>query len=465
MNQYKKLFNNSLIFAIGNLGSKLVTFLMLPLYTYVLSTSEYGVVDLMLTTTSLLLPIVGLSIHDSVLRFSMDKNYDKKTVFSNGFYVTLCSSVILIITIPFLSLYKLQMVFLPLLLIMQLFQNLFAQYAKAINKISIFALNGILLSFSTATLNILFLITLNMGVTGYLISLLLANFFSSIYLGIRLKVWRLVDWKAISKNEIIKQLRFSVPLISNSIAWWTTNAVGRYFILLYIGTAANGIYAVSNKIPTLLIILTSIFSQSWQISAIEGYEDKNEEVFLDIVYNFYFFLLFIGSSMLIFLAKPLMSILVSSDFFEAWKYIPLLLLTVVFSSVSGFLGAQYVAMKNTVGIFKTTIVGACANIILNIILIPKMGLQGVGLSSFISFFIVWLLRHIAINKKYNLNSNKVRIFIVTFLLVLQSLFAILNLGYSTIIVQIIIIFIILLIYKDKLTMVLSLLKNKIIFKK
>lgn len=465
MNQYKKLFNNSLIFAIGNLGSKLVTFLMLPLYTYVLSTSEYGIVDLMLTTTSLLLPIVGLSIYDSVLRFSMDKKHDKKTVFSNGFYVTLCSSLILVFTIPLILLYKFQMVFLPLLLIIQLFQNLFAQYAKAINKINVFALNGILLSFSTAVFNIIFLLPLDMGLTGYLISLVLANLFSSIYLAIQLNIWDLVDWKLINKNEIYKQLRFSVPLISNSIAWWLTTAVGRYFILLYLGTAANGIYAVSNKIPTLLIILTSIFSQSWQISAIEGYEDKNEEAFLDIVYNFYFFLLFIGSSALIFLAKPLMSVLVSSDFFEAWKYIPLLLLTVIFSSASGFLGAQYVAMKNTVGIFKTTIVGAFANILLNIILIPKMGLQGVGLSSFISFFIVWLLRHIAINKKYNLNSNMVRIFFVTFLLVMQSFFAILNLGYSTIIVQIIIIFIILLIYKDKLTMVLSLLKNKIIFKK
>lgn len=465
MNQYKKLFNNSLIFAIGNLGSKLVTFLMLPLYTYVLSTSEYGVVDLMLTTTSLLLPIVGLSVYDSVLRFSMDKKYDKKTVFSNGFYVTLCSSLVLTFSIPLILLYKFQMIFLPLLLIIQLFQNLFAQYAKAINKINVFALNGVLLSFLTAIFNIIFLLPLNMGLTGYLISLLLANLFSSIYLAIRLKIWSLVDWNLINKNEIYKQLRFSVPLISNSIAWWFTTAVGRYFILLYLGTAANGIYAVSNKIPTLLIILTSIFSQSWQLSAIEGYEDKNEEVFLNIVYNFYFFLLFVGSSVLIFLAKPLMSILVSSDFFEAWKYIPLLLLTVIFSSASGFLGAQYVAMKNTIGIFKTTIVGALINIVLNIILIPKIGLQGVGLSSFISFFVVWLLRHIAINKKYNLNSNMFRIFVVIFLLVIQSFFSILNLEYSTIIVQIIIIFIILLIYKDKLMLILSLLKNKIIFKK
>ncbi|EGP4927780.1 hypothetical protein FFQ40_002579, partial [Enterococcus faecium] len=171
MEQYKKLFSNSVIFAVGNLGSKVITFLMLPLYTYTLSTVEYGTVDLIVTTTSLLLPIVSLNIFDAVLRYAMDKRYDSKIVFTNGFFISMITSTVLGILVPIAWIWKQEYSFLLILLIIQLFQNLFAQYAKAINEVKVFALNGIILSFSTAILNVVFLVVLDMKIIGYLVSL------------------------------------------------------------------------------------------------------------------------------------------------------------------------------------------------------------------------------------------------------------------------------------------------------
>lgn len=435
MNQYKKLFSNSIIFAIGNLGSKLITFLMLPLYTYTLTTQEYGTVDLFITTVSLLLPIVGLNIFDAVLRYAMDKRYEAREVFTNGFFITTIISVILVIFIPILWIFKSEYSLLVVLIIIQLFQNLFSQYAKAINEVKLFALNGIILSFAIALLNVFFLVVLDMKVTGYLLSLILSNLIATIYLLVKLNVPKLLDFSLVGKKNIVTLINFSVPLIPNSIAWWATNAVGRYFVLLYLGTGANGIFAVANKIPTLLTVFTSIFAQSWQISAIEEYENRKDKNFVSSVYNTYFLLLFVGSSGLIMLVKPIIRIFVSGDFYNSWRYIPFLLASVIFSSAASFLGSQYIAMKNTIEVFKTTILGATINIIFSLILIPLIGLNGVGLSSFISFFVVWGIRHKNIEKQSIINFNY-RVFLINFsVILLQCVSYILNLGTTTTFIQ------------------------------
>ena len=84
MNRYKKLTANTLILTIGTVGSKIIIFLMLPFYTNVLSTAEYGTLDLLLQTGSLLVPIFTIGIASSITRFGLDDEYDKKEVFTTG---------------------------------------------------------------------------------------------------------------------------------------------------------------------------------------------------------------------------------------------------------------------------------------------------------------------------------------------------------------------------------------------
>ncbi|MCE2197920.1 hypothetical protein GPX82_02235 [Streptococcus thermophilus] len=74
MNKYKKLLSNSLVFTIGNLVSKLLVFLLVPLYTYAMTPQEYGMADLYQTTASILLPLITMNIFDATLRFAMEKS-------------------------------------------------------------------------------------------------------------------------------------------------------------------------------------------------------------------------------------------------------------------------------------------------------------------------------------------------------------------------------------------------------
>ena len=168
-NKYRKLINNSLIFAIGNIGSKLITFLLLPLYTYVLSNSEYGTVDLVTTISTMLVPIISLSIYESTLRFSME-NIDSHKVLNLSVWISLIGSVITISLSIVLYLFtrNIILIYLSLILISQIFQTLFAQYIRGIGKVKIFSLNGILMTIILTLSNVVLLVIFKYGISGYL---------------------------------------------------------------------------------------------------------------------------------------------------------------------------------------------------------------------------------------------------------------------------------------------------------
>lgn len=392
-NKYKSLLNNSVLFAVGNLGSKLISFLMLPLYTYQLSSSAFGKADLVQTTVSLLLPVVSLSIFDAILRFGMDRDNDNSEIFTNGVMITIISSIIVFIlgVTGELIGYSFSM-YLTITLILQAIQSLYSQYIKAIGKVQIFAFNGILLSLLTAILNILLLVVMHLGINGYLLSIIIATLLSNVYLFFRVKLYNDFSLNKFNFNKLKEMLRFSVPLIPNSVAWWTTTTISRYFILFFINVTANGMFAVANRIPSLLSVLNSIFFQSWQMSAIQEYDSTDRGKFYSDIFFMYAELLFLGVSGILFILRPMMLILVSTEFRASWKYVPFLLITVLYSSFSGFLGQYYIAAKKTFGVFTTTVIGAVLNIIFNFIFIPTLGLMGAGISSALSFGILWLIR-------------------------------------------------------------------------
>lgn len=421
-NKYNKLINNSILFAIGNFGSKFITFFMLPLYTYQLSQADYGITDLIQTTVSLLLPIISMSIFDAVLRFAMDKKFDWKEVFSVGLSITNLTNVILMIFgIGFLMFDVTYYFYVVIILIIQSYQILFSQFIKAIDKVRLYAINGIFLSFATAFFNILFLLVFNMGISGYILALFSANLVSNIYMFIGGDLRKYIDFSKVNKTLLKKMIQFSTPLIPNSIAWWATNTISRYFILFFLGAASNGIFAVANKIPNLLSVVNSIFFQSWQMSAIEESESDGKEIFYSNVYSMYYQFLFISTSGILLILKPLVKIVVAPSFYISWMFVPLLLLSVLYSSLSGFFGQFYIAAKKTSGLFTTTILGAIINISLNVILIPLLGLQGAALSSVISFLVIWLLRVKDTQKLVKISFNRINI-------VLNHLFLFIQMG-------------------------------------
>jgi len=393
MGKYKKLVGNSFIFAVGNLGSKFISFLLLPLYTYTLTTSAYGTADLIQTTINLLLPIISLNVFDGVLRFAMDKNESKSEVFTTGFQLTIIGSAIsLFLGVTFQVFWGHNAFLLVLILLVQAFQSLFSQYLKAIGNVKLFAVNGILLSVVTALLDVMLLWVFHLGLFGFLIVLIIANVVSDWFLWKRGKLSEVLRIRTVSREMVQRLIGYSAPLIPNTIAWWTTSTISRYFIAFFVGASGNGLFAVANRIPSLLNVFNTIFFQSWQLSAIEEFGSEQSSKFYSNVFKYYSQVMFFGTSGILLILKPIMRIIVSPNFYTAWKFVPLLLVSVVFSSFSSFYGQYYIAAKRTTGVLVTTVVGAAVNIGLNFVLIPRFGLLGASVSAATSYIILWILR-------------------------------------------------------------------------
>ncbi|MFI3685941.1 oligosaccharide flippase family protein [Vagococcus fluvialis] len=439
MNKYKKLFGNSIVFAIGNFGSKFINIIMVPLYTIYLTTENYGTVDLIMTLVSLLLPVFSLCIYEGVLRYAMDKEVDNEVVWTNSLLVQAVMTIVTLCLYPLLSItsVKKYSILIVLLLVLQLFQILLSQFIRGIGNVIYYSVNGIIMTLIIAISNIIFIAKLDMGVNGYIYSLIIANIFSILFFVISSKIYNYINFKKIDLIFIKESLSFSMPLIPNTLMWWLINSSSRFFIIYFIGTSANGLYAVSNKVPLILTSIIGIFNQAWQMSAIEEYNSEEKNLFYNKIYENFISVLFLATSGIFIILEPLFKYAIGNDFYESWKYVPFLLIGVVFSSFATFLGTNYVAAKKTKGLVITAFYCGLINLSLNVILIPFIGINGASISSMISFFVLWLLRVKDTKSFIELSVSKYEVVLNIMVVLIQTVFLYLFTGILSILIQII----------------------------
>lgn len=405
MNKYKKLLSNSAVFAIGNLGSKMITFFMVPLYTRYLTTSEYGKSDLFSTLVSLLTPILTLSIIDAVFRFAMDGSSNNDEVLTNSFVVSGISILLFLFLLPVLSNVP-YAIYIGILTYASALESMLQQFARGIGKSKLYASTGILMTIVTVISNIVLIVLFGWRLNGYLFSMLLAQIAGFVYLFIILRGWRYIHKKSINFVLTKKMLVYSIPIIPNTVSWWLSNSANKIFISVMLGTSANGIYAVANKIPSLISVFVTIFTQAWQISAVEEYKSKDSSKFFSEIMNLTVGLLFIAVAVLTLFSKPIVAILSTPAYYGAWKIVPWLALAVLYSSLSSFLGTIYTSSMQTKYLFTTTLFGAITNILANLVLIPWMGLSGAGIGACLAFVVVSFLRLRDSKKFIKLNVHK-----------------------------------------------------------
>ncbi len=392
---YANLASNSIVFTIANLGSKLITIIMVPFYTYLLSTEEYGTIDLISTTSSMFLPIVFLSIADALLRYALDKRYDKKEIFSTALLIYFIGAIVVFpiiwllrFFIPNVAQYLLLCV---ILLVFNGLTQIMSQFMRATGHSKAFAINGVLYTLTFVICNILMLVVFKTGVSGYIFSIIIADAVCIIFGAIITKVWKYITLK-LKKTVLLMMLKYSIPLIPNALMWGIMDASDKFVIAYFLGVEANGVYAISKKLPTLIDTFHGIFHQAWQISAIEENDSSDVKGFSSKIYSFYYILMFIVVSLLLVVARPLLTVVLSEEYKVSWQYVPFLLISVVFSSLSGFLSAKFIAIEKTGIILKTTILGAVLNILFNFILIPTIGINGAAIATALSFLAVLTIR-------------------------------------------------------------------------
>jgi len=428
MSVYKKLSKNTMIFAVANMGSRIISLLLVPLYTYILTTREYGVIDTISVTIMLFLPIVTLVIYEATLRFTLKSTYDKGEVITNSLFLFSIFFVLSLLVAPAFFLLKIDYIYVLIIYIVLLLQSLsqiVSSFVRGIGEVKVFALAGFINTIILLITNIIFMVVFRWGIFGYYLAVIMSNIVMILYQVIKIRLWEFIRFNCINKSVILELITFSIPLVPNALMWWAMNASDRYIILLVVGASANGLYAVANKVPAIISIIHNIFFQAWQLSAIEEGDSKDKSIVFSNVFNLFASVMIIISSVLTGTVKLLFEMLFSSDFESAWSVTPFLILSIVFFGFSSFYGTVYIVEKKTKGAFKTSVIGAVINLILNIILIPRYGLYGAAIATMISSISMFIYRMIDTRKFIRVTFNT-KIYLISGSLISAQIYTTLN---------------------------------------
>lgn len=411
MNKKKQLAKNTIIIFFGRVCTQLISFFLLPLYTSYLATKEYGTVDLIQTYVTLLVPIITLELEMSIFRFLIDSRKSEKEtnkLISNNFFI-LCISLSIfsilyiivssIVTIPYRWLILVD-------IIVCVLSGNFLQVARGFGKTLDYAISCILTGLTTVISNIILICFVHMQAEGMIISMALANFMCSLYLFIRLKLYSKINFKIVDFKQIKEMYKYSLPLIPNGISWWIVNVSDRSIISIVLGASANGLYAISNKFPTIISSLTGVFNLSWSESAaLHINSSDRDEFFSDITNTVLRLFMALGVGMLA--CMPFVfPILIDVKYNDAYNYIPFLVLGTVFNVAICLYSQVYLAKKLSKQVASTAIVGAIINILINVIFIKQIGLYAAAISTMISYFVMMIYRHFDLKKYVNIKIEK-----------------------------------------------------------
>lgn len=396
--KYRRLGSNMVILAAGTFTSKVLVFLLMPLYTALLSTSEFGIADIVTQTANLIIPLAAVGICDGLFRFALDAKGDgreAKRTFTSALLVIAVGSAVMLLGVQALRAFEVFENYVFLIAAYVICANLHsaaANFIRALGKTALFAFQGIVNTVLTIVFNVLFLVVFDMGAMGYVASVVAADFIVTLMLFLTARLYRYVSLRSVDRAGICAMLKFSIPYIPTTMMWLITSVSDRYIVSAYCGVAENGLYAAAYKLPTLLTLVCGVFIEAWQFSIVKDANEDEREEFFSVVCKNYMSIIFVGASLIITLAKPLTSLLLADSYYDSWRFVPILVIATAFSALVSFLGSVYFLEKKSVMSMLTAMAGAVVNVILNFVLIPSRGAMGAAIATAISYIAVYAIR-------------------------------------------------------------------------
>lgn len=290
---------------------------------------------------------------------------------------------------------------------------------RGIGRTDKYAVFNFLISLAQILFNVLFIAVFYWGVKGMLLASIVAHFIVPSYYVIKMKLWKYIEFSGLSMKKAKEMVKYSIPLIPNKISWSIINLSDRIIIMNTIGSNASGLYAVSYKFPNLMDTIYGFFYQSWKESSARVANDDSKDAFYNMVYTYLKSIMYSVSILMISFMPLAYYLLINKSYNQAMLYVPILLLGTYFSNVSGFYGGIFTASKDTKIMGTTTIVAAILNLLINILLIYRLGLYAAAISTLVANLVVCIYRKIKVRKYVELEEdyNKTLLAIVVTIIV------------------------------------------------
>ena len=232
--RYSTLVNNTILFAISNFGSKIISLIIQPYLSYALASPDVmGVTSLMQSVANLLIPVVSLGVSFAVIRFGLDRKVDKSSVFMNGLATILLGFALMAVCWPLVRLIPNAADYLVLIyacVLMSCLRTLCTQFIRSRMLNRLVAVDGVLTSATLLGFYYLFLDVLDLGANGYLLAMACSDALSAIFVFIAGHCHQYFSFKKFNKALWKDMLRYCIPMIPASISFWIINASDLFYV-------------------------------------------------------------------------------------------------------------------------------------------------------------------------------------------------------------------------------------------
>ena len=412
MNEGVKLVKNTTLYAIGDLVPRLFSFIIFPVLTKHLSPSEFGIINYVNTTNTFLLVFSVLCLNTFYLVYYYKQPDEKSqkilsgnlTGFVWGFTIVL--SIIFSLT-GFIwgdSIFN-QIEFYPYILL-GIFINIFnvtavfplATYRLKENPLPLVIIN-VTRSFLTLIVTVILVVYFNQKALGVLCSNLVVNFlFAILYVKISIK-------NSIFKinGKLIKDaLKFSLPLIPGSLAYYAISMSDRFFIEKYLGLGKLGLYSTAATIAMMLNIVSSSSYKALEPYIFKIYGNDNFKQTFVKIHNIFFCVLLLCSSAIVIFSDVFYELFSTKNYHEASNYVPILIIGVFASSLSLLYSTVITAMAKTKLNSLIVFVSAVFSIAMNVIFLPIYGIYVAVFTSMLTFVLMLTLNLIFSKIRFNI---------------------------------------------------------------
>lgn len=415
----KALLTGTIVYAIGNLGTKILTFLIVPLYTYYISTSDMGEYDLLITGVGLLSPIISLRISEATYNWMIKQTKSNEVCIKSTYNYLLKSCALSVIVVGiigrFIHIWNLKL-FLVILILDPVLETT-QKILRGLKNQKLFAASGIIYTGILVTLNFLTVCVMKLGVTSLLVNTIISQLVSIALIFIFEKRMRCLT-VAVEKRTLLEtqreMLKYSMPLVPSTLSWWVMSVSDRYVVRFFLGSSFNGIYAIATKFPSVLQTFFVLFNNAWTDMALANLHSKEENSkyvsnLFEKMYMFSFSTIFC----LIPVTKVVTQIILSVDYKIGSIYIGFLYLGAIFQGFSTFASVGYLQNKKTVRAATSSLAGAIINLLVDFILIKSVGLFAAALSTYAGFLVMWLVRMYDIRNDWPIAVNIPKFTIMT----------------------------------------------------
>lgn len=417
----KALLTGTIVYAIGNLGTKILTFLIVPLYTYYISTSDMGDYDLLITSVSLLTPLISLKISDATYNWMIKKTARNEVCIKATYNYLLKSCILAVIIIGAASRFVHSWnvgLFLAIMVLEPILETT-QKILRGLKNQKLFAASGIIYTGILVSLNFLTVCVWKLGVTSLLVNTIISHVISIVLIFCLEKRMRCLS-AVVDKSELLitqkEMLKYSMPLVPSTLSWWVMSVSDRYVIRFFLGASYNGIYAIATKFPSVLQTFFVLFNNAWTDMALANIHSKEESSkYVSDVFEKMYVFSFSMICCLIPLTKIVTQVILSADYKIGSVYIGFLYLGAIFQGYSTFASVGYLQNKKTAKAATSSVAGAVVNLVIDLILIKSVGLFAAALSTYAGFLVMWIVRMYDIRKDWPIKVKKVKFIALTML--------------------------------------------------